>query len=61
MLCANGRCDQENLLAQLKNGVRALRAPVKTLESNWAFMVMTTLAWDLKAWWALLLPEKPGR
>ena len=61
MLCANGRCDQENLLAQLKSGVRALRAPVNTLESNWAFMVMTALAWDLKAWWALLLPEESGR
>lgn len=61
VLCANGRCDQENLLAQLKGGVRALRAPVRTLESNWAYMVMTALAWDLKAWWALLLPEEPGR
>jgi hypothetical protein len=24
-------------------------------------MVMTALAWNLKAWWALLLPETPGR
>lgn len=58
---ANDRCHQENLLAQLKNGVRALRAPVDNLLSNWAYMVMTALAWDLKAWWALLLPESPGR
>jgi hypothetical protein len=58
---ANDRCDQENLLAQLAGGVRALRAPVDNLVSNWAFMVMTALAWDLKAWWALLLPEAPGR
>jgi hypothetical protein len=58
---ANDRCDQENLLAQLKNGCRALKAPVDTLESNWAYMVMTALAWDLKAWWALLLPEGVGR
>jgi beta-phosphoglucomutase-like phosphatase (HAD superfamily) len=58
---ANDRCQQENLLAQLHNGVRALRAPVDNLESNWAYMVMTALAWDLKAWWALLLPEQPGR
>ncbi len=57
---ANDRCDQENLLAQLKSGCRALRAPVDTLESNWAYMVMTALAWDLKAWWALLLPEGRG-
>jgi hypothetical protein len=58
---ANDRCDQENLLAQLAGGVRALRAPVDNLASNWAYMVMTALAWDLKAWWALLLPEQPGR
>jgi hypothetical protein len=58
---ANDRCDQENLLAQLHSGVRALRAPVDNLESNWAYMVMTALAWNLKAWWALTLPESPGR
>jgi hypothetical protein len=54
----NDRCDQENLIEQLKNGVRALRAPVDNLFSNWAYMVMTGLAWNLKAWWALRLPEK---
>jgi len=58
---ANDRCDQENVLAQLSGGVRALRAPVDNLESNWAYMVMTALAWNLKAWWALTLPEEPGR
>jgi hypothetical protein len=58
---ANGRCHQENLLAQLHSGVRALRAPVDNLDSNGAYMVMTALAWNLKAWWALLLPEEPGR
>ncbi len=58
---ANDRCHQENVLAQLHGGVRALQAPVDTLESNWAYMVMTALAWNLKAWWALLLPEAPGR
>jgi hypothetical protein len=61
VFCANDRCDQENLLAQLKGGCRALKAPVDNLESNWAYMVMTALAWDLKAWWALRLPEGPGR
>lgn len=58
---ANDRGNQENLLAQLHGGVRALKAPVNTLESNWAYMVMTSLAWNLKAWWALSLPEPPGR
>jgi DDE family transposase len=58
---ANDRCDQENVLAQLHGGVRALHAPVDNLESNGAYMVMTALAWNLKAWWALTLPEQPGR
>jgi hypothetical protein len=58
---ANNRCNQENLLAQLHNGVRALTAPVDNLVSNGAYMVMTALAWNLKAWWALTLPEAPGR
>lgn len=54
---ANGRCNQENLIAQLKSGVKALAMPVDNLLSNWAYMVMASLAWTLKAWAALLLPE----
>jgi DDE family transposase len=56
---ANDRCDQENLIAQLKGGVHALRAAVDNLVSNWAYMVMTALAWSLKAWFALQIPEHP--
>jgi Transposase DDE domain group 1 len=56
---ANDRCDQENLIAQLKSGVHALQAPVDNLVSNWAYMVMASLAWSLKAWAALLVPEEP--
>ncbi len=55
----NDRCDQENLIAQIAGGVRALSAPVDSLVSNWAYMVMTSLAWTLKAWSALLLPVTP--
>jgi hypothetical protein len=58
---ANDRCDQENLLEQLAHGVRALHAPVDNLVSNWAYMVIASLAWNLKAWAALLLPVRPGR
>jgi hypothetical protein len=54
---ANGRCEQENLIEQLKNGVKATRMPVDNLISNWAYMVMASLGWTLKAWLALLLPE----
>ena len=53
---ANDRCNQENLISQLKNGVRALHAPVNTLNANWAYMIMVSLAWTLKAWMALSLP-----
>jgi len=58
VLEANGRCNQENLIAQLKSGCKALAMPVDNLVSNWAYMVMGSLAWTLKAWSALLLPEK---
>ena len=61
VFAANGRCNQENLIAQLQGGVRALQAPLDNLASNWAYMVMTALAWNLKAWWALTLPDPPGR
>ena len=54
---ANARCNQENLLQQLKSGVQSLSAPVDSLLSNWAYMVMGSLAWSLKAWAALMLPE----
>jgi len=54
---ANGRCNQENLIEQLKNGARAMEMPVGNLVSNGAYMVMASLAWTLKAWLALGLPE----
>jgi hypothetical protein len=54
---ANDRCNQENLIDQLKHGVGATCMPVDTLLSNWAYMVMAALAWTLKAWFALRLPE----
>jgi hypothetical protein len=54
---ANGRCNQENLIEQLKNGARAMEMPVGDLVSNWAYLVMASLAWTLKAWLALGLPE----
>jgi len=55
---ANGRCNQENLIEQLKNGAQAMSMPVQDLVSNWAYMVMASLAWTMKAWLALVLPEE---
>jgi len=58
---ANGRCNQENVIQQMQAGVPALKAPLDSLVSNWAYMVLTSLAWNLKAWAALSLPETgPG-
>lgn len=54
---ANGRCNQENTIEQQKNDVRSFTAPLDNLHSNWAYMVIASLAWSLKAWSALLLPE----
>jgi hypothetical protein len=56
---ARQRCNQENLIAQLKGQVRALHAPVNTLNANWAYMTIASLAWTLKAWCALLVPVTP--
>ena len=55
---ANGRCDQENVIEQLKNGVGAMRMPVADLVSNWAYMVVAALAWNFKAWYGLLMPNR---
>ncbi|SOH02726.1 hypothetical protein KSMBR1_0209 [Candidatus Kuenenia stuttgartiensis] len=54
---ANGRCDQENVIEQLKNGVNAMKLPVRDLESNWAYMVIASLAWNFKAWFGMLMPN----
>jgi hypothetical protein len=58
VLFANHRCDQENVIEQLKNGVNALRLPTEDLVSNWAYMVIAALAWSLKSWFGLLVPEQ---
>jgi hypothetical protein len=55
---ANGRCDQENVIEQLKSGVNAMRMPVHDRLSNWASRVMSALAWNLKAWYGLLVPNR---
>jgi len=56
---SNQRCNQENLNEQLKNGPRALHAPLNTLLANWAYMVIASLAWSFKLWFAQLLPITP--
>ena len=58
---ANERCDQENVIEQLKNGVNALRVPLYDLVSNWAYMVIAALAWNIKSWFALMMHRKSDR
>ena len=59
--CANQRCDQENVIEQLKNGVNAMRVPLYDLVSNWAYMVMATLAWNMKSWVAMMMHRLEDR
>ncbi len=56
---SNRRCDQENIIAQGK-AMGALAAPLNDLVSNWAYMVMAMLAWNLKCWLSLSIVEKGG-
>ena len=59
--CANQRCDQENVIEELKNGVNALRLPLYDLVSNWAYMVIAALAWNIKSWFAMMMHLKHDR
>lgn len=58
---ANERCDQENIHGQLKSGLGALRAPVDDLLSNWAYMLIAALAWNIKSWYAIMMHRKNDR
>lgn len=58
---ANDRCNQENVIGQLKSGVNALRMPSDGLVSNWAYMVIAALAWNLKAWYGLVTESPNAR
>ena len=63
VLCfAYGRCDQENIIEQAKNGIAALRMPTGELLANAAFLMAGQLAWCLRAWLSLLaLPRETTR
>jgi Transposase DDE domain len=49
VVLANERCDQENVIGDLKSGIGALRVPLYDLVSNWAYMLIAALAWNLKS------------
>jgi len=52
------RADHENDIDQLKHGVHAMENPSDSLNANWAYMVIASLAWDLKAWYGMLMPYR---
>lgn len=58
----NNRCDQENTISQFKAS-HALTAPLDSLESNWAYMLIASLAWTLKLWSGMMVRVKgnPGQ
>ena len=58
---ANQRCDQENIIGQLKSGIGALRVPLYDLVSNWAYMVCAALAWNIKSWFAMMMHRTQDR
>lgn len=56
------RCDQENVIEQLQNGVAAMRMPTGTLLANHAFLICARIAHNMKAWLAALaLPRETMR
>jgi Transposase DDE domain len=57
----NQRCDQENINAQLKSGIHALRVKLYDLVSNWAYMVCAALAWNIKSWFAMMMHRTSDR
>lgn len=56
-----GRCNHENRIEQLKNGVSAMRCPTYGFIANWAYMLICLLAWNIKSWFGLLSGRKWGR
>jgi hypothetical protein len=56
------RCDQENLIEQLKNELVMWRMPVREAAGNAAWAEMARLAWNLSKWLCLLaLPVQTVR
>ena len=56
------RCDQENVIEQLQNGVAAMRMPTGSFLANSAFLACARIAHNLKAWLAMLaLPDEVMR
>lgn len=55
---ANDRCNQENVIEQMKNGVHAMALPSDGLNSNWVWMLIGALAWNIKQWMGISLAKR---
>lgn len=56
------RCDQENIIEQLQNGIAGMRMPTGNFLANSAFLNCARLAQNLKSWLAqLVLPPESVR
>jgi len=56
------RCDQENIIEQLQNGIAGMRMPTGSFLANSAFLNCARLALNLKSWLAqLVLPKESVR
>lgn len=55
------RCNHENRIEQLKNGMPAMHAPCADFQANQAWMLIGALAHNVKSWFALLHPEPDAR
>ena len=56
------RCDQENIIEQLQNGVAAMRMPSGEFHANSAWLVCARLAHNLKSWLGMsVLPRETIR
>ena len=57
----HGRCNHENKIEQLKNGVRAMKNPAAEFFASWAYMVICSMAWNVKSWMALVMQDEEAR
>jgi len=56
------RCDQENVIEQLQNGIAAMAMPTGSFLANGAYLVCARLAHNLKSWLAqIALPREAVR
>jgi len=52
------RCNHENKIEQLDNGIHALKMPAAEFIANWAYMAIVMLAWNIKSWMGLMMSDR---